>query len=33
MILDLNKVKIFIRPGHTDLRKAVNGLTGIIGAK
>ncbi|MDR3338125.1 MAG: IS66 family insertion sequence element accessory protein TnpB [Treponema sp.] len=30
MTVDLNRVKIYIRPGHTDLRKAVNGLTGII---
>jgi transposase len=30
MIIDLNKVRIFIRPGMTDLRKAVNGLAGII---
>jgi transposase len=30
MILDLNKATIFIRPGYTDLRKAVNGLSGII---
>ena len=30
MMLDLTKAKIYIRPGHTDLRKAVNGLTGII---
>jgi transposase len=30
MILDLSKVKIFIRPGHTDLRKAINGLAGIV---
>jgi transposase len=30
MTVDLSKVKIYIRPGHTDLRKAVNGLTGII---
>jgi len=30
MTIDLNKVRIFIRPGITDLRKAVNGLTGII---
>ena len=29
MTLDPNKVKIFLRPGHTDLRKAVNGLAGI----
>jgi len=30
MTVDLSKVRIFIRPGGTDLRKAVNGLTGII---
>jgi transposase len=30
MILDLSKVKIFIRPGYTDLRKASNGLTVIV---
>ena len=30
MILDLSTVRIFIRPGVTDLRKAVNGLAGII---
>ena len=30
MILDLNNTRIFIRPGFTDLRKAVNGLAGII---
>jgi len=30
MIFDLSKVKIFIRPGHTDLRKAANGLTAIV---
>ena len=30
MTIDLSAVKIFIRPGITDLRKAVNGLTGII---
>jgi transposase len=30
MTVDLSSVKIYIRPGHTDLRKAVNGLTGII---
>jgi transposase len=29
-MFDLSKAKIFIRPGHTDLRKAVNGLNGII---
>ena len=30
MTIDLNRVRIFIRPGYTDLRKAVNGLAGII---
>ena len=30
MILDLSKTRIFIRPGSTDLRKAVNGLSGIV---
>jgi len=30
MILDLSKVRIFIRPGYTDLRKAVNGLSAIV---
>jgi len=30
MILDLEKIKIFIRPGQTDLRKAVNGLSIIV---
>ena len=30
MIIDLSKVRIYIRPGNTDLRKAVNGLTAII---
>ena len=30
MTIDLNTVKIFIRPGITDLRKAVNGLAVII---
>jgi len=29
MIFDMSKVRIFIRPGYTDLRKAVNGLSGI----
>jgi hypothetical protein len=28
--VDLSRVKIYIRPGYTDLRKAVNGLTVII---
>jgi transposase len=30
MIFDLGKVRIFIRPGTTDLRKAVNGLSAIV---
>jgi len=30
MIIDLTKVKIFLRPGTTDMRKAVNGLTLIV---
>jgi transposase len=30
MMLDLSKARIFIRPGNTDLRKAVNGLSGIV---
>ena len=30
MIVDLSTVKIYIRPGYTDLRKAVNGLTVMI---
>jgi len=30
MTVDFNTVRIFIRPGITDLRKAVNGLAGII---
>jgi transposase len=30
MVIDLSKVKIFLRPGHTDMRKAVNGLTAIV---
>ena len=30
MIFDLSKNKIYIRPGHTDLRKASNGLTVIV---
>jgi transposase len=33
MTPDLSNIKIFIRPGHTDLRKAVNGLTGLIEGK
>jgi len=30
MILDIEQVKIFLRPGTTDLRKAANGLTAIV---
>jgi len=30
MIVDLTKVRIYVRPGTTDLRKAVNGLSAII---
>jgi len=30
MTIDLSKVRIFIRPGYTDLRKAVNGLAVMI---
>jgi len=30
MILDLSKVKIFLRSGTTDLRKAANGLAAIV---
>jgi len=30
MILDIKEVRIFIRPGYTDLRKASNGLTVIV---
>jgi transposase len=30
MTVDLSRVKIYIRPGYTDMRKGVNGLTVII---
>jgi transposase len=30
MTIDFSKVRIFIRPGYTDLRKAVNGLSVIV---
>ena len=30
MIIDLTKVRIYVRPGTTDLRKAVNGLSAIV---
>jgi transposase len=30
MTVDLSKVRIYIRPGQTDLRKAVNGLSVLV---
>jgi transposase len=30
MTVDLSTARIFIRPGPTDLRKAVNGLTALV---
>ena len=30
MTFDLSKARIFVRPGPTDLRKAVNGLSAIV---
>ena len=30
MILDISKVRVYIRPGYTDLRKASYGLTAIV---
>lgn len=30
MIFDLSKVSIFLHPGHTDMRKAINGLSVIV---
>ena len=30
MTIDLSKTRIYLRPGYTDLRKAVNGLAVII---
>jgi len=30
MIIDLTQVKIFLRPGRTDMRKAINGLTVLV---
>ena len=30
MTVDLSRVKIYVRPGYTDMRKGVNGLTVII---
>ena len=33
MIFDLSKARIFLRPGVTDMRKAVNGLSAIVKGK
>jgi transposase len=33
MTVDLSRAKIFIRPGWTDMRKAVNGLTILVKEK
>jgi transposase len=30
MILDFSKVRIFVRPGSTDMRKQINGLAAIV---
>jgi len=30
MTIELSKTRIFVRPGYTDLRKAVNGLAAIV---
>jgi len=30
MIIDLSKARIYLRPGVTDMRKAVNGLSAIV---
>jgi transposase len=30
MRVDLSRVRIYIRPGYTDLRKAANGLTALV---
>jgi transposase len=30
MVVDLSKVKIYMRPGSTDMRKAVNGLSVVV---
>lgn len=29
-MLDFNKARIFIRPGHVDFRKSINGLASIV---
>jgi len=33
MTIDLSKARIFLRPGSTDMRKAVNGLSAIVQGK
>ena len=30
MILDLSNLAIYLRPGHCDMRKAINGLSIIV---
>ena len=30
MTIDISKARIFIRPGYTDLRKAINGLSAMV---
>jgi transposase len=30
MLLDLSAIEIYVRPGHTDMRKAINGLTVMV---
>jgi transposase len=30
MIIDLTRIRIFVKPGYTDLRKAINGLSVIV---
>jgi transposase len=30
MTVDLSRVKIYIRPGATDMRKGANGLTALV---
>ena len=30
MILDWSKVKVFVKPGPTDMRKQINGLSMIV---
>lgn len=30
MLIDITQLQIYIRPGITDMRKAINGLTGLV---